>query len=239
MWRNPRHAVLGEAIAIDDGVRPSGNEAADWSHSRRRLFVVLGWTAAAGLGTTAAFALLMGLFHFVFLSRIESIETGFRSVGLCTTVGFVCVLAVVWAAHEFCAGSRVRARVLLCTTCVVAALLMNVFTAGVITEGLMGTGGGDGASGHLAFVALTFIPVLAVVGLGTLTVLGVALSIGYDGSITRTAGRWIAFVVLIAGPLGSIDPALWWAGVLVSLVLAWGAACLVALLAASQVFVPW
>ena len=135
MWRNPRHAVLGEAIAIDDGVRPSGHEAADWSHSRRRLFVVLGWTAA-GLGTTAAF---MGLFHFVFLSRIELIETGFRSVGLCTTVGFACVFAVVWAAHEFCAGSRVRARVLLCMTCVVYALLMNVFTAGVITEGLMGT----------------------------------------------------------------------------------------------------
>ena len=145
MWRNPRHAVLGEAIAIDDGVRPSGHEAADWSHSRRRLFVVLGWTAA-GLGTTAAF---MGLFHFVFLSRIELIETGFRSVGLCTTVGFACVFAVVWAAHEFCAGSRVRARVLLCMTCVVYALLMNVFTAGVITEGLMGTAShGTGGGGR-------------------------------------------------------------------------------------------
>ena len=31
-----------------------------------------------------------------------------------------------------------------------------------------------------------------------------------------------------AGPLGSIDPALWWAGVLVSLLLAWGADLFVA-----------
>ena len=40
---------------------------------------------------TAAFAFLFGLFHFVFLSRIEAIETGIGSIGLSTTAGFACV----------------------------------------------------------------------------------------------------------------------------------------------------
>lgn len=271
MWASPRHAVPGETIAGGDDLQvrePQTGEshalegpAPDWRACRRRLFVVLGWTGA-GLGVTAAFALLFGLFHFVFLSRIEAIEIGMGSMGLSTAAGFACVFAVVWLADEFCAGSRRRARVLLCVTCAVYALLMNVFTAGVITEGLMETAShdaaGDGVSGHVTFLALTFIPVLAVVGLCALTVLGVAVSIGYDGSNARTAGRWAAFAVLIAGPLIAIDPALWWIGLLGSLLLAWGAdqfvafalrrpdlpeealsACLVALVAAVAIWIVY
>ena len=183
-------------------------EPVDWEDvspaSRARFFGVLGW-AAAGFAAVAVLAAFIAL-----SSEALFQEVGLRAAGISVAVGLAVFVGVVLMALQMTWQDRIAAQVLLWGTTLVYAVLINVFAAALDL--------GDGQAGQALF--LFVVGSVLLVGIGVLSILGVAVGVGFDDD-GKTLFRWLAVLVLVAGPVTFIDPDIWWVGVIGGLLLAW------------------
>ena len=187
---------------------PMTVEALDWEDmwpaSRARLFAVLGW-AAAGFTAVALLAALIALWSETLFQ-----EVGLRAAGASVFVGLAVFVVVVLMALQMTWRDRTAAQVLLWSTTLVYAVLINVFAAALDL--------GDGQAGQALF--LFVVGSVLLVGAGVLCVLGVAVAVGFESG-GKTFVRWLAVLALVAGPVTFVDPDIWWVGVVGGLLLAW------------------
>lgn len=180
----------------------------DWEDagpaSRARLFAVLGW-AGAGFVGVAVLAALVALWSETLFQ-----EVGLRSAGGSVAVGLAVFAGVAWCALQMTWEHRTAAQVLLWSTALVYAVLVNVFVAALdIADGQAGPG-----------LFLFVLGSILLVGAGVLCVLGMAVAIGFEGG-GQGFFRWLALLMLVAGPVVYVAPDAWWVGVIGGLLLAW------------------
>lgn len=169
--------------------------------SRARLFAVLGW-AAAGFSAVAVLAAFIAL-----LSESLFQDVGLGAGGLSVAVALAVFAGVVMIALQMTWQDRIAAQVLLWGTALVYAVLINVFAAALDP--------GGGQAGVLGVVAS-----ILLLGAGVLCVLGLAVGVGFEDD-GKTFLRWLALLVLVAGPVTFVNPDVWWVGVIGGLLLAW------------------
>ena len=175
-----------------------------WPASRARLFAVLGW-AAAGFTAVAILAALIALWSETLFQ-----EVGLRAAGLSVGVGLAVFAGVAWTALQMTWENRTAAQALLWSTTLIYAVLINVFAAALDL--------GDSSAGWE--LVLFVVSTVLLVGAGVLCVLGVAVAIGFEGN-AKVFFRWLAVLMLVAGPVVYVDPDAWWVGVIGGLLLAW------------------
>ena len=172
--------------------------------SRAQLFAVLGW-AAAGFAAVAVLAGLIALW-----SQTLFQEAGLGAGGISVGVGLAVFVGVVRMALQMTWEDRTAAQVLLWGTALVYAVLINVFAAA------LDLGGGQAGTALFLFV----VAAVLLVGAGVLSVLALAVGVGFEDD-GKTFFRWLALLVLVAGPVTFVDPEAWWVGVIGGLLLAW------------------
>ena len=186
----------------DSTVDSAMTETVGLRESRRRLFTVLGWTAAGFTGEAVLTALIV-------LSEMP-FQVGFLGAAVSVAVGFAFFAGVSLMAFRMTSESQASAQALLWLTTLAYALLINVFAAAMDL--------GDDQARHT--LSLIVAGTVLFVGVGVLLVLGIAIGVGYQ-SDGRTVLRWLAVIALIAGPVALLEPGAWWVGVLGGLLLAW------------------
>ena len=174
-----------------------------WPVSRRRLFVVLGWAAAGFAGEAVLTALIV-------LSEMPFQGVGFPGAAISVAVGFAVFAGVFLMAFRMTSGNRASAQALLWLTALAYALLINLFGSAMDF--------GDAEARHT--LSLTVAGAVLFVGVGVLLVCAAAVAVGYQ-SDGKTVLRWLAVLVLVAGPVSLLQPDAWWIGVLAGLLLAW------------------
>ena len=174
-----------------------------WLVSRRRLFTVLGWTAAGFTGEAVLTALIV-------LSEMPFQGVGFLGAAISVAVGFAVFAGVFLMAFRMTSENRASAQALLWLTTLAYALLIHVFAATM--------GFGDDQARHI--LSLLVAGTVLFVGVGVLLILATAVGVGYQ-SDGKTVLRWLAVLALVAGPVALLQPDAWWVGVLAGLLLAW------------------
>ena len=200
------HCALDEAIAELNRYDPDedGEQPQDFhSHLRRHLLATLGW-AAAGIAAIALLSLALPA-----LTEPLRAEFALRAAGLCVAAAFVGFGCVAWLASRTEPQERRAAHVLLWTTVVVYAVIVNVFAAS------LGLVGADLPTSPL----LTVSGAVVATGAAIVVVLGFAVVLGFDAPWKNTV-RWLGLVALGTAAVAVAEPDLWWVGVIVGVVLA-------------------
>ena len=200
------NSLLDEAIDELNRYVPDEHERRPYdfhAHRRRHLLATLGW-AAAGFATIALLSLALPA-----LTEPLRSELALRTAGLCVGVAFVGFGCVAWIASRTRPHERRAAHVLLWTTVVVYAVIVNVFAAslGLVTADLA-------VSPRLAVSGA-----VAATGGGVVVVLGSAVALGFDAPWKDTV-RWLGLVALGTAAVAAARPDLWWVGVIVGVILA-------------------
>ena len=162
-------------------------------------YAALGWSAA-GFAATAVLALGLALLVPALFE-----DVGLRGAVIAVGVGCGAFVLVTIAAFRLAPEDRGSAQALLWAAVAVYAVLVNVFAAPIrLTDPVFGE-------------SIVFIMAGCVFGVGAAVLLilavaiAIAIAIGFDDS--RTIGRWLAIVAIIAAPVVVIEPQLWWAGI--------------------------
>ena len=175
---------------------------------RRRLFVVLAW-AGGGFAAIAGLSLVLAPLSAHLLG-----EAGEVAFGLCIGTAVGGVIAIGRTAQQLDERHARPARGLFAVTVLGYAILINVF-ANVFATAL--NIGGQPDLGP-AFSEMGTL-VVSAAGAGAIGIFGLAITIGFESRLQRCA-RWGVCTAVVLIPVYTVDPALWWAGLLGGLVLA-------------------
>ena len=171
--------------------------------TRKRLFLVLAWSGAGFAAITALSLLLTGLYDTAFR------DFGIGSAAICVLVGLAGFVAVVVVASGLDRSERTGAHVLLWTTTVVYAVLINIFAAAFNLDRNAATG----------FDLVTMVTgSVAVTGAAVLGILAIAIAIGFGPFGTFL--RWLTFIGLVTGAVVAFEPGAWWVGLIGGVLLA-------------------
>ena len=174
----------------------------DLPAGRGRLFAALGW-AAVGLAATAGLAIGVDRLPISLLDDI-GLWGGTGAVIIAVVAFFVVVGAASGAEDDAGLG-----HLLLWSTCVVDALLINVFTSAF---------GFIGPMYGYDLIELT-AGLVAVSGAAVLAILAIAIAIGIE-STGQHVLRWLALIGLVTGACMAFDTDMWWVGLLAGFALA-------------------
>ena len=171
--------------------------------ARKRLFAVLGWAGAGFAAITALSLVLTGLYDTAFR------DFGIGSAAMCVLIGLAGFVGVVVIASKLDESQRTGAHVLLWTTTLAYAVLINVFAAAFNLDG----------NAALGFDLVTIVAgSVAATGAAVLGILAIAIAIGFGP--LGTFLRWFTFVGLVTGAVVAFEPQAWWAGLIGAVLLA-------------------